>query len=126
MTVRPPRLTNRAPILSEGFRDCVALVSWTGLAEFTPASADPSLGARLGQPGGGPLSDHGALELGEGTDHLHHHPTCSRDGVDRLGKRSKVGSSGLDPPHDVKEVLQAARQAVTTTTSPSRNWPTIS
>ena len=37
------------------------------------------------------------LELGEGGDHLHHHPACRCRRVDAFSQRSKARSSRLDP-----------------------------
>src|SRR5258706_14150491 len=34
------------------------------------------------EAGGGGLADHGAFELGEGADHLHHHASGRGSGVD--------------------------------------------
>ena len=56
----------------------------------------------------GALPDHGALELGEGADHLHHHPAGRRGGVDVLGQRAEAGACLADLLHDVQQVLQRA------------------
>jgi hypothetical protein len=47
------------------------------------------------------LADHGAFELGEGPDHLHHHAPRRSGGVDVLGNRAKAGLRAADPLHDV-------------------------
>ena len=56
------------------------------VAELGPTPADPSFCASLGKAGAGTLADHGPLELGEASHHLHHHPPCRGGGVDRLGQ----------------------------------------
>src|SRR3546814_4447002 len=79
---------------------------------LAPSSADPPFGTCLGKAGAGAFADHGPLELGEASHHLHHHPPCRGGGVDRFGQRTKARSRELDPLHDVQHVLQAARQPV--------------
>ena len=64
------------------------------------------------QAGRGALADHGALELSEGADHLHHHPPGRRGGVDVLGERAEAGTGLADLLHDVQQVLQRTGQPV--------------
>jgi hypothetical protein len=61
-----------------------------------------------GESGGGPFPDHGAFELGEGADHLHHHASSRRSGVDRLGDRAEARAGVGDALHDVQHVFQRA------------------
>jgi hypothetical protein len=80
--------------------------------ELLSTPADPSF-----RPGGSearrrPLADHRPLELGEGSDHLHHHPAGRGGGVDVLGNGTEARARGADPLHDVQHVLERARQAV--------------
>ena len=56
-----------------------------------------------GEAGRGTLADHGALELGEAADHLHHHSPAGHRGVDVLRHRAEAGA-GLGEPD-----LRAAR-----------------
>src|SRR4029077_20500307 len=80
--------------------------------ELLAPAPDAAFSARRGQTGGRPFADHGAFELGEATDHLHHHATRWRRGVDRLGDRAEAGAGGADSLHDVEYVFQRPRQAV--------------
>jgi hypothetical protein len=45
----------------------------------------------------------------EGPDHLHHHATRLRRGIDRLGDRAETGAGHADSLHDVKHVFQRSR-----------------
>ena len=45
-------------------------------------------------------------------DHLHHHASGRRRGVDRLGQRAEAGASFVNPLHDVQHILQRARQPI--------------
>ena len=49
----------------------------------TSSALSAALAGRL-QTGAGSLPDHGALELGEGPKHLHHHASGRTGGVDCL------------------------------------------
>lgn len=106
--VEPRHLGTGLAAGRDGLGDFAALL----VAELGPTPADPSFCASLGKAGAGTLADHGPLELGEASHHLHHHPPCRGGGVDRLGQRTKARSRVLDPLHDVQHVLQAARQSV--------------
>jgi hypothetical protein len=64
------------------------------------------------RPAEGPLPDHGAFEFGQGTHHLHHHPSCGPGCVDLLGDRAKSGTRLADLLHDVQQVLQRPGHAV--------------
>ena len=83
-----------------------------GGVELLASTADTSLGPGGGDAGRGPLPDHGALELGERADHLHHHAAGRGGGVDVLGDRPEAGARLGDPLHDVQHVLQRAGQPV--------------
>ncbi len=80
--------------------------------ELLASTADASFGPGGGDAGGGSLPDHGALELGERADHLHHHAAGRGGGVDVLGDRAEAGAGIGDSLHDVQHVFQRARQAV--------------
>ena len=45
-------------------------------------------------------------------DHLHHHATRWRRGVDRLGDRAEAGADLVDSLHDMEHVFQRPRQTV--------------
>ena len=64
------------------------------------------------QPGAGTLAHHGALEFGEGSEHLHHHASGRSGGVDRLRQGAEVRARRIDFLQDVEEILERARQAV--------------
>src|SRR3546814_176860 len=106
--VQPCHLGTGLATGGDGFGDFATLL----VAELAPSSADPPFGTCLGKAGAGAFADHGPLELGEASHHLHHHPPCRGGGVDRFGQRTKARSRELDPLHDVQHVLQAARQPV--------------
>ena len=63
------------------------LLSTRADAAFIPNSVETDAGA---------LADHGALELGEGSDHLHHHAPGGRGCVDGLGQRTKARFGIID------------------------------
>lgn len=63
---------------------------WIGSLRL--ASPDPSCQPGFFQPCPGPFPDHGALELGVRTNHLHHYPACGRGGVDDLGETAEAHS----------------------------------
>ena len=83
-----------------------------GGIEFLAPAADTPLGAGGGDAGGGAFADHGALELRERADHLHHHAAGRGGGVDVLGDRPEAGAGLGDPLHDVQHVLERAGQAI--------------
>src|SRR5438046_2390659 len=62
-------------------------------------------GSSSSQTSVGPLPYHGALELGKGADHLHHHAPRRRGGVDVLGDRAESGAGLRDLLHDVQQIL---------------------
>src|SRR3546814_5029556 len=88
--VEPRHLGTGLAAGRDGLGDFAALL----VAELGPTPADPSFCASLGKAGAGTLADHGPLELGEASHHLHHHPPCRGGGVDRLG-RSEEHTSEL-------------------------------
>ena len=71
-----------------------------------------ALFARRPQPRTGSLAYHGALEFGEGSEHLHHHASGRSRSVDRLCQGAEVGAHGIDLLQDMEEILERARQAV--------------
>src|SRR6185437_2618251 len=74
--------------------------------------ADPSFRASSGEACRCPLADHRPLELGEGSNHLHHHPSGRSGRVDILSDGTEAGAYVADPLHDVQHVLERTRQAV--------------
>src|SRR3546814_7648786 len=106
--VQPCHLGTGLATGGDGFGDFATLL----VAELAPSSADPPFGTCLGKAGAGAFADHGPLELGEASHHLHHHTPCRGGGVDRFGQRTKARSREPDPLHDVQHVLQAARRPV--------------
>jgi len=88
------------------------------MSTISPRWAGVSFGRRPPLGPGGPqacaraLPDHGALELGKGPQHLHHHPAGRTGGVHRLGQRAEPGLGLLDPLQDEQQVLQRPRQPV--------------
>src|SRR3546814_4915328 len=67
--VEPRHLGTGLAAGRDGLGDFAALL----VAELGPTPADPSFCASLGKAGAGTLADHGPLELGEASHHLHHH-----------------------------------------------------
>ena len=80
--------------------------------EFGLSAAVAALGACRAEACLGPFPDHGALELGEGAQHLHHHAARCRCAVDVFGQRAEAGACFLDLVQDEQQVLQRARQPV--------------
>src|SRR3954468_22215379 len=68
--------------------------------------------ANSGQTGAGSLPDHGALELGERPEHLHHHASGRTGGVDRLCQGAEGGARRVDLLQDMQQILERAGQAV--------------
>ena len=68
---------------------------------FGRARGPPSTGA-------GSLSDHGALELGEGPKHLHHHASGRTGGVDRLCQGRKVAPAASIFSRIAQQILERA------------------
>jgi hypothetical protein len=60
----------------------------------------------------GALAEHGALELGEGTDDLHHHPPGGGGGINGLGEALEVGPCPLELFEDQQQVFEGAGQPV--------------
>ena len=104
----PGALRGRLSARGDGLADLLSLLG----CELGAATADPAFLPSLVQPGFGPFPDHGAFELGERPDQLHHHPAGGRGGIDRLGQTPEPGAFPLDQLHEVQEVLEAAAQAV--------------
>ena len=63
-------------------------------------------------PGKRSLLQHGTLELGEGTDHLHHHAPGRGRGVDRLREATEPGLTLLDSLHEGQHVAQRPGQPI--------------
>src|ERR1700736_6720849 len=76
--------------------------------EFRWTAADPAFLARDLETRVGALLEHGALELRERADHLHHHPASRRRGVYRLGEAAKACFFFLDSFHDGEYIAQRA------------------
>ena len=62
--------------------------------------------------GPGAFPKHGPFELGEGADHLHHHPSCGGGRVDGLGQAAESRAGLLDALHDREHVAKGAREPV--------------
>ncbi len=77
----------------------------------TPSALSAALAGRP-QTGAGSLPDHGALELGEGPKHLHHHASGRTGGVDRLCQGAEGGARRVDLLQDMQQILERAGQAV--------------
>ena len=76
------------------------------------ASADAPLFAGSTQPGLGPFSQHGPLELRECTNHLHHHSACRCRRVDGFGQTAEARPGFTEPLHDREYIAEGARQPV--------------
>jgi len=76
----------------------------------------PAAVAALGACGAeaclGSFTDHGALELGEGTQHLHHHAARCRCAINVFSERAEAGARLFDLVEDEQQVLERARQAI--------------
>ena len=76
----------------------------------TPADASfPTGGIQTGLRS---FAEHGPFEFGERPDHLHHHPSCRRCGVDRLGQAAEASFGFTQPFHDREDIAQRAGQPV--------------
>src|SRR3546814_9891417 len=103
MIRRPPRSTRTDTLFpytalfrstgGDRFGDFATLL----VAELAPSSADPPFGTCLGKAGAGAFADHGPLELGEASHHLHHHPPCRGGGVDRRSE---------EPPSELQSLMR--------------------
>ncbi|HEX3609247.1 MAG TPA: hypothetical protein VHU14_06230 [Solirubrobacterales bacterium] len=63
-------------------------------------------------PGDGALDDGGALELGEDTEELHHHPPGRAGGVEGLRCRAEEHLRCIEPLEDLGQPAHRAREAV--------------
>jgi hypothetical protein len=75
-------------------------------------AAVAALGACGAQARLGSFAHHGALELGESAEHLHHHAAGSRGAVYVFGERAESGAGLFDLVEDEQQVLERARQAI--------------
>ena len=75
----------------------------TADAALLPGGIDSGLSA---------FPQHGALELREGSHHLHHHAACRSGCVDGFGQAAESGSGFPELLHDGEQVAQRARQAI--------------
>jgi hypothetical protein len=75
-------------------------------------AADPTAPARGLQPGFGAFGDQGALELGDGAQHLQREHALRRGGVDRVAQATEMRALGLELFDDGEEVADRAGEAV--------------
>jgi hypothetical protein len=65
------------------------------------------------EAGAGALAEHGALELGEGTDNLHHHPPGGGGGINRFGQALEGGPCPLQLSREItQQVFERAGKPV--------------
>jgi hypothetical protein len=66
--------------------DCIGDFPALDVVQLLAPPSDASLGPCGGKTRRSALADHRSLKLGEGANHLHHHPPCWRGRVDVFGK----------------------------------------
>jgi hypothetical protein len=66
-----------------------------GVAEWWASAVPAAFAGAALDPGGDAVDDGGVLELGEHAEHLQHHPSCRRAGVEWLGRRAQHNVEGV-------------------------------
>jgi hypothetical protein len=82
----------------------LAHASLGGSIDPRPSEAFP-LCPSSGESSVDPLSDHGALELGEDAHHLEHGFARRRRRIDRLAMKVEVDTGAMDFPEEADEIL---------------------
>ncbi len=98
----------RFGVVDDQIAGCAVVV----VAEGSRAAVPAAFGGLLLHPGDHTLDQCGPFELGEDSEHLDHHPTRRRGGVERLGRRAKRDVSVVELFEDQGEASNRARQPV--------------
>jgi hypothetical protein len=82
------------------------------VAERQPPGRPASLLRPALDPGGDAVDDRGVLELREHTQHLQHHPTRSRPGVERLRRRAERAAEPVQLLGQLRELAHVTREPI--------------